>query len=94
MGTNSPDQEYTGLVYLQPTAPEESQVDQYRAGVGLFSMYGSLFPRHSSNVAVHWLEKTSINILENVWPNNRDIAASIPVISHEVSLTVLDTVRL
>ena len=42
-----------------------------------FSMYGSLFPRHSSNVAVHWLEETSINILENVWPKNIDIAASM-----------------
>ena len=42
-----------------------------------FSMYGSLFPHHSLNVAVHWLEETSINILENVRPNNRDITASI-----------------
>ena len=40
-------------------------------------MYGSLCPRHSPNVTVHCLEEIWRNILENVWPNNRNIAASI-----------------
>jgi len=40
-------------------------------------MYGSLFPRHSLDVTVHQLKEIRVNILENVWPNNRNIAASV-----------------
>ena len=42
-----------------------------------FAMDGRLLPSNCLQTAMHWLDVEPISVLQNIWPQNKNIAARV-----------------